>query len=132
MTKSLSVVAATIALLMAQFTAARAATATGCADAKGADAYPTFCGIPLAPTDVRSAKEFKAAVVDTRQVGRRLVNQSGPATFGLPSNGADAFAQAAKAEIDASAAGVQPVALDTESFAADARRRVIAPPKPHK
>jgi hypothetical protein len=132
MTKTWWVMGAAIALLAAPVAsawAARAARAAGCGASNASSPYPTFCKIPVAPTDVRTAAAFKSAVVDIRQEGRRVARQSGPDAFGLPSGGADAFARAARSEIAESARGVEPVAKDTDAFAAEARRAVIPPTK---
>jgi hypothetical protein len=91
--------------------------------------YPSFCDIPRTPTDVRSARAFKAAVVDTRRAGRRVVRDTAPGTFGLPLGQAEAFSQAARIE----AAPPPPEAAaapagNTEADAAELRRRATPPP----
>jgi hypothetical protein len=121
-----------MALSMAPVSMVWAAKATGCADRKAADGYPTFCQIPATPKNARTPAAFKTAVTDIRQVGRRVVRQTEPETFGLPTGGAEGFAQSARSEIAAFPPFTGPKAGETEAFAADARRQVIPPPKPRR
>jgi hypothetical protein len=95
-------------------------------------AYPAFCDIPRTPTDVRGATAFKAAVVDTRLAGRRLVRATGPDTFGLPLGEADAFSRAARTEAAPPPEMSTPPSEDSEAVAAELRRRATPPPRPRK
>jgi hypothetical protein len=115
--------------------AAVAAPASGKAAAACADptpnhtlSYPSFCSIPPAPTGVRDAAAFKAAIVDTRLDGARVFRQTGPETFTL--NGTDEFLAEARR------AATPPPPLTTpgdsaEAFAKDLRARA-KPPTPPK
>ncbi len=88
------------------------------------NAYPTFCEIPPVPTDLRSAAEFRRAVVQTRLAGARLVEETAPSTFSLA--GTSAFAAAARAE----AAPPPPFESDvigTDAFLRTARDRALPP-----
>lgn len=103
-----------------------------CAPAKTAPGpYPSFCEIPAVPTDIRGPEAFKAAVVETRQAGRRVVVQSAPETFALPLGAGDAFAGDARAE----AAPPPPETAATEDidrFAAAARKQASPPARPRR
>jgi hypothetical protein len=66
------------------------------ARADAVTAFPTFCQIPTAPSDVRGPAAFKAGVVDTRLAGARVVALSAPETFSL--HDTEAFVGMAKAE----------------------------------
>jgi len=106
-----------------------AATESGPCGPGASGAYPSFCGIPRVPTDLRGPTAYKAAVVDTRQAGRRLVRDTGPATFGLPLDEADAFSRAAQAE---AAPPPEVSALppeDSAAIAAELRKRATPPPR---
>ena len=121
--------ASRIAASLAALSTSTALAATGpapCGPSSSA-AYPTFCGIPRTPTDVRSPKAFRAAVVDLRRAGRRVVVATGPGTFGLPLGEADAFGRTARAE-----AAPPPEASSAPSEELDAAelRRQATPPPP--
>ena len=119
------------AVLAAPIAAGAAESRAGEASARSS-AYPTFCAIPPVPTGVRDAAAFKLAVVDVRQAGRRVVMQSAPDTFGLaPGQAADFGAEAgAEAAWPLSADPERPV--DSEAYAAEARRKATPPPRPHR
>jgi hypothetical protein len=91
-------------------------------------AYPTFCGIPATPRDVRPATAFKSQVVETRLAGRRVLRDTAPATFGLPEGQAEAFARSALAAV--APAETLSAPTDTEVFVEKARRQVVPPPLP--
>jgi hypothetical protein len=94
------------------------------AKADAVNTFPSFCDIPAAPVDVRSVAAFRAAVVETRLAGARLVAQTGPESFSL--EGTEAFAAAARAE----AAPPPPIdsgPATTDEFLRDARARALAP-----
>jgi hypothetical protein len=120
--------ASAVGLLALPMSVAMAATGTApCAQT--AAGYPSFCDIPRTPTDVRSARAFKGAVVDLRRSGRGVVRDTSPGTFGLPLGQAEAFSQAARTE----AAPPPPEAAaapagNTEADAAELRRRAAPPP----
>jgi len=129
MTKTLCIAVGLVAL-----PAWSALAATGPAPcAPGASgAYPSFCGIPRTPTDVRAPRAFKAAVVDVRRAGRRVVGATGPRTFGLPAGEADAFSKAARAEATPPPEAAFQPSEDSEAAAAELRRRAAPPPpRPH-
>jgi hypothetical protein len=91
--------------------------------------YPSFCDIPRTPTDLRGPTAYGAAVVDTRQAGRRVVRATGPETFGLPLGDAAAFSREARAEAapppELSAAPPE----DSAAVAAELRKRATPPPR---
>ncbi|WP_299542746.1 hypothetical protein [Phenylobacterium sp.] len=122
-----------LGLLALPASGALAATggATGAAPcAPGTSAgYPSFCDIPPTPTDVRSPKAFRAAVVDLRRAGRRVVRASGPGTFGLPLGEADAFSRSAQAEAAPPPEIAAPPSERSEAAAAELRRRAAPPPR---
>ena len=61
--------------------AAQGEPSSPCAEATGA--YPTFCSIPKALTDVRSPGSVHRAVIATRLAGRDVVLSTAPSTFTL-------------------------------------------------
>ena len=107
---------------------ARIAAPVGTADPM---TYPTFCSIPKAPTDVKSAAAFRTEILATRIAGRDLVRAEGAGTFGLSEGGAKAFAATARAE----AAPPPPMSpqdvADAEAFAREARAQATPPTRPH-
>jgi hypothetical protein len=109
-----------------------AATGPASCAAAGSAAYPSFCDIPKTPTDIRPATAFKAAVVDTRVAGRRVVRATGSDTFGLPLGEADAFSRAAQAEAAPPPEASTAPPEDSAAAAAELRRRATPPPpRPH-
>jgi hypothetical protein len=110
---------------------ARSADAGGCATPPpAAMSYPTFCSIPQPPKNVRTAAQFKAAVVDARLTGRGQARSAQSARWSLTPGEAEAFA----AEARALAAPPPPVTGpggDTEDFARRAREDATPPPRPH-
>jgi hypothetical protein len=98
------------------------------ADAAAVHAYPTFCAIPAAPTNVRTASAFKALVVDTRVAGARVVASTAPSTFSLTDT--EAFAAAARAFAAPPAPMSSTDQSPTEAFATSARDRALPPRRP--
>ncbi len=98
------------------------------AAARGARAYPTFCSIPPTPSGVRQPTAFKAAVVDTRVAGARLVRQTAPSTFSLGDT--DAYAAAGRAEATPPPPMTTPSDAAAEDFARAARARAKPPKRP--
>jgi hypothetical protein len=83
--------------------------------------FPTFCRIPLAPTDMRTPTSFKASVVAVRLAGAAVVSATAPGSFGL--NDTETFAENAKTRATPPPPE-QPVAeLDTDAFVRDALKR---------
>jgi hypothetical protein len=131
-------VSRTKAFWLATASAAFAATASAspapvrpCAASSAPSGYPTFCGVPLTPTNVRSADAFRAAVLDVRLAGRQVARQSAPDTFSLPLGGAESFDAAARAAAAYPAPVAGPAGLQSDAFAAAARARAT-PPKSHR
>jgi hypothetical protein len=92
-------------------------------------AYPTFCSIPHAPTDVPSAQAFHAAVVEERVAARALTRENAKGWSLQPATAAD-FAEEARRE----AAPPTPLTqtdTDTAQFAREARERATPPKKTH-
>jgi len=133
----------TIALLGGLLTCAGSATAgsaSPCSDAPAAlptdisaqaatkPTFPTFCSIPAALKNVRTAAAFKAAVVQTRLAGAGLVRRTAPDTFTL--GGTREFQARAEQEAAAPAPMPTPGGPDTQSFIEAARARAAPPERP--
>jgi hypothetical protein len=129
MTKALPIALDLLVLsaLAAQAGTGAAATPAPCAP-EASTAYPSFCDIPRTPTDVRSPKAFKAAVVDLRRAGRRVVRATEPGTFGLPLGEADAFSRAAQAEAAPPSEVSAALSENSDATAAELRRLAKPPP----
>jgi hypothetical protein len=115
----------------AQALASSPTEASACGPLARASAYPTLCSIPLTPTDVRNASAFKAAVVETRQAGRRLVVKNRDETSSLPLAGAESFGAAARAQAAPPPSADGSASSDTQTFEAEARRKAEPPRRPH-
>jgi len=89
--------------------------------------FPTFCEIPPRPTNVRSGKAFRQAVVAIRLAGVHLVAQTAPGTFSLDDT--DGFASAARAEATPPPPMSPLDVQQTEDFSKQARALAI-PPSP--
>ncbi len=94
---------------------------------EGSGDHPTFCKIPVLPSNVRSGKAFKEAVVGLRMTGVRLVAQTAPATFSLENT--DAFAASARAEAAPPPPIAPPDGQPTDAFINQART-MARPPGP--
>lgn len=129
MTKALGIALGLLALAPSATPAVTAGAATGVCATRASGGFPSFCNIPRTPADVRGAKAFKAAVVDARRAGRRVMRETAPATFGLPLGEAEAFSRAAQAEAapPPEMAGAPP---EQSEAAAAELRRLAAPPPP--
>jgi hypothetical protein len=92
--------------------------------------YPKLDRIPAAPTDVRSAWAWKAAVTDELATKRRLEMQAAAIPFTL--NGTEAFAAQTRSRISPELAGRAPAdaAAQAQAFADAERARATPPPKP--
>jgi hypothetical protein len=77
---------------------------------------------------VRDAAAFKAAIVDTRLDGARVVKQSAPETFTL--NGTDEFLAEARRAAKPPPPLTTPSDGSAEAFARDLRARAKPPPPP--
>jgi hypothetical protein len=91
-------------------------------------AYPTFCSIPLRPTDGRTPAEYKSSVVDIRMAGVWLVGRTGPETFSL--FGGQAFADQARREAAPPPPMSAPDAPSTKAFIEESRARATPPSRP--
>ncbi|HWA61445.1 MAG TPA: hypothetical protein VG939_08720 [Caulobacteraceae bacterium] len=89
--------------------------------------WPTFCGIPAIPHDIRPATAWKGDVVGLRETGQALVRASDESTFTL--NGTDAFAAEARREAAPPPQITSPEG-DTEAFVNSAKARATPPPRP--
>jgi hypothetical protein len=94
---------------------------------KKAATFPTFCQIPSRPTNVRTGKAYKEAVVAIRLEGVRLVAQTAPGTFSL--NDTDRFASAARSEAVPPPPMTPSDDQQTEAFI-DRARALARPPGP--
>lgn len=87
--------------------------------------FPTFCEIPPRPSNVRSGKAFKEAVVAIRLAGAHLEAQTAPGTFSLEDT--DGFASAARAEATPPPPMSPPDLQQTEDFTKQARALAVPP-----
>ena len=78
---------------------------------------------------MRGAEAFKAAVVDTRVEGARLVRRTAPDTFTL--NATDDFLAQARRDATPPPPLTTPSDGDTAAFVKEMRARATPPPKPH-
>jgi hypothetical protein len=91
--------------------------------------YPGFCSIPPAPTKVRTAADFKVAVVKTRLSGAYVVNKTAPSTFHLEGD-TTTFENKAKRQAAPPPPFPSPGDADTAAFINDARARATPPSPP--
>ena len=108
---------------------AQAATPGDCAAAPADGGYPSFCSIPQPPTDVRTAIEFKNAVVDARVAGRDLTRTMARTHWSLSPGETAPFAAQARAEATPPPPMTPPGGA--EDFARRAREEATPPPRPH-
>ena len=87
--------------------------------------FPTFCQIPRRPSNVRTGKAFKEAVVAIRLTGVRLAAQTAPGTFSLENT--DGFASAARAQAIPPPPMAPPFGQPTEAFTNQARALALPP-----
>lgn len=87
-------------------------------------AYPKFSDIPPAPTDVRPARAWAAAVADVEAARRDLYAETAPGTWTL--SGTEAFATEARRTVTPPPVAGGPA--NTEAFAREARERATPPP----
>ncbi|MDP1631584.1 MAG: hypothetical protein Q8L66_09215 [Caulobacter sp.] len=92
--------------------------------------WPTFAGIPQAPTDVRDAEAWRAAVAEQQADGLYVQRNAAQSTWSLSAT--EAFAAAARAE--ANPLGLQaPTAAEmaeSEAYARALRKRATPPSSP--
>jgi hypothetical protein len=92
--------------------------------------WPTFEGIPQAPTDVRGNEGWRLAVSATEGDRDELLRATAPSTWSL--NDTEGFAARMQSLIDFDPSDV-PTAADaaaTEAWAAAMRARATPPPRP--
>jgi hypothetical protein len=87
--------------------------------------FPTFCKIPLRPSNVRTGQSFRQAVVTIRLAGVRLAAQTAPGTFSLENT--DGFASGARAEAIPPPPMSPPAGQQTDNFINQARALARAP-----
>jgi hypothetical protein len=111
---------------------AHAGTPTACAAvaAAPADGYPSFCAIPQPPRDVRTAAQFKTAVLNAQAAGRSLTRTTARMRWSLSPGEAEPFAAQARAQA-APPPPMTPPGPDAAEFARRAREEATPPPKPH-
>ena len=86
------------------------------------------CATP-APTKLRTAGDFKVAVVQTRQAGAYVVTKTEPSTFRLDGD-TTAFENRAKRQAAPPPPFPTPGDADTQAFIRDARERATPPSPP--
>jgi hypothetical protein len=103
-----------------------AAAASSCSKEPGA--YPTFCSIPKPPTNLESPATIHREVLETRLIGRDVVDATAPSTFTLDDTAG--FARRAITEATPPPPITPASDADTESFAKAARDTAIPPKHP--
>lgn len=88
--------------------------------------YPNVADIPKAPTDVRGAGEWRAAVQNSEAAGRRVTAETGPETFTLKET--ESYAASGRRAATPPPAITTPA--DTATFVRAARERATPPPTP--
>ena len=89
-------------------------------------AYPEFCTVPAAPTDLRPPVAWAAAIDDLRRTGDETVALAQSAFTDQPST--DSFT--AEAMRDATPPPALTTPSNTEDFARSLRARATPPPRP--
>jgi hypothetical protein len=112
-------------------TIAQAETPGACAPtpADHPSGYPSFCSIPLPPTDVRTAAQFKTSVINARIAGRSLTRATARMHWSLTPGETEAFAAQARAQATPPPPMTPPG--EAEEFARRAREEATPPPRPH-
>lgn len=87
--------------------------------------FPTFAGIPKAPTDIRPLAQYGRDADAVLAAGAALERATAPGTWTL--QGTDAFAD--KARRDAGPQIEPPKPGDAEAFARELRERATPPPR---
>jgi hypothetical protein len=106
--------------------AAAASGVPSCAG--GGGAYPTFCSIPRAPTNLKSPGTIHREVLETRLAGRDLVDATSPSTFTLDDTAG--FDQRAITEAAPPPPVTTPSDADTEAFVKAALAKANPPKHP--
>lgn len=88
-------------------------------------AYPSFCVIPVAPTNIRNAASYKAAVVDVRLAGRVVDRKTQPGQFTLSDTAA--FTALAQREATPPPPVVMPGDEGAEAFVQSGKALAIPP-----
>ena len=92
--------------------------------------YPKLTNLPPVPTDVRSAEQWRVAVVSEQALGRRTEQEAAAIPFTLSDS--EAWAASMRARIDPALAVPPPAdaSQSTEDYAAAKRARATPPPSP--
>ena len=98
--------------------------------AGGSLAYPTFCAIPVTPTNLPTVTTFRSEVIDTRLAGAWLEGRTAPDTWSL--TGTEDFQADAIREAAPPPPMTTPEEADTEAFVAKSKAQVTPPRKPGK
>jgi hypothetical protein len=120
----------TIALALAWLPAAAPAAADPTAafvDAAAQAHPPSFGQVPPTPRDVRSARAWKAAVVETRIVGQRIARLAAATPWTLSDTAG--WAAQERAEGAPPPPITTPLEGDTEAFVKAMRARATPPPR---
>jgi hypothetical protein len=89
--------------------------------------YPSFSDVPEAPKGIRSAADWRAAVVETRLTGRRVAREAAAGPWMLGDT--EAWAAQARANAVAPPPITAPYEGEAEALAAALRARASAPPR---
>lgn len=114
--------------------AGSAIAAVGCSTQSGVsdhagETYPNFCSIPETPRDVRKADAFKAAVLDSRIAGARMVKQTDAASFTLSAT--PVFESSARRAAQPPPPMLTAADADTAAFVQAAKAEAAPPSRPH-
>jgi hypothetical protein len=93
-------------------------------------AYPTFCAIPVTPTNLPSVATFRGEVINTRLAGAWLQRQTAPDTWTL--TGTEDFQAGAIREVAPPPPMTTPEEANTEAFVAKSKAQATPPRKPGK
>jgi hypothetical protein len=103
-------------------------TTEAIAEARKPAAWPSLASVPPAPTDVRSLKAWKAAVLTTRAEGAELARQAAAEPWTL--HDSEAWANEERdAAIPPPQITTASSEADTEAYAAALRARATPPPR---
>ena len=92
--------------------------------------YPTFAGIPPAPTDERPLKAWGRAAAQAEKDRLQLERETADNTWTL--RGTEAFAQSALRTAGPAPAAMSSTSAATEAYARDLSKRATPPPPPKR
>lgn len=93
--------------------------------------YPTFASIPDAPTDLRTAEDYRADVQGQNETAAALAAAVAPSTWTLSETDAFAAQAMADAKVGTVTAPTDAEVADSEAYARALRAKASPPPRPH-